>query len=80
MNGLSYPLLIMCCSFWLGAMFRTGDSYGFIAQWIIDKRMRLGYSIDFTTTKLRRYHDGTHEVMVSYELGLKRKWSTPRMF
>jgi magnesium and cobalt exporter, CNNM family len=24
MNGLSYPLLIMCCSFWLGAMFVGG--------------------------------------------------------
>ncbi len=66
--------------FWLGAMYRTGDSFGFIAQWIIDKRLRLGYSIDFTTTELRHYNDGTHELMVSYELGLRRRWSTPRMF
>lgn len=66
--------------FWLGAMYRTGDSFGFIAQWIIDKKLRLGYSVDFTTTKLQQFHNGTHEVMVSYEIGLKRRWSTPRMF
>lgn len=65
---------------WLGAMYRTGDSFGFIAQWIIDKKLRLGYSIDFTTTKLQQFHSGTHEVMISYEIGLKRRWSTPRMF
>lgn len=65
---------------WLGAMYRTGDSFGFIAQWIFDKKLRIGYAIDFSTTKLQSYHNGSHEVMISYEIGLKRKWSTPRMF
>ncbi|NOR76134.1 MAG: type IX secretion system membrane protein PorP/SprF [Draconibacterium sp.] len=65
---------------WLGAMYRTGDSFGFIAQWIFDNNLRVGYSIDFTTSKLQQFHNGTHEIMVSYEIGLKRKWTTPRMF
>lgn len=65
---------------WLGAMYRTGDSFGFIAQWIFDRKLRIGYSIDFTTTKLQQFHNGTHEIMVSYEIGLKKKWATPRMF
>ncbi len=66
---------------WLGAMFRTGDSYGFIAQWIFDNQLRIGYSVDFTTTRLQHFHHGTHEVMVSYEMSsLRRKWITPRRF
>jgi hypothetical protein len=65
---------------WLGAMYRTGDSFGFIGQFIVDKKFRLGYSIDFTTTELRYFHNGSHELMISYELGSKRRWSTPRMF
>jgi len=65
---------------WLGAMYRTGDSFGFIAQWIFDKRLRVGYAIDFPITDIGGYQNGTHEVMVSYEIGLKRKWTTPRMF
>ena len=65
---------------WLGAMYRIGDSYGFIAQWIFDKKLRVGYATDLTTTPLRNFHNGSHELMVSYEVGFRRKWSTPRMF
>jgi type IX secretion system PorP/SprF family membrane protein len=65
---------------WLGANYRTGDSFGFIAQWILDGQLRLGYGIDFSTSPLRAFHSGTHEIMVSYELGMLRNWDTPRMF
>ncbi len=67
--------------FWLGGTYRTGDSFGFIAQWIFDKKLRVGYAIDFTTTELRSYHNGIHEIMVSYELNfLKTRISSPRYF
>lgn len=66
---------------WLGAMYRTGDAYGFIAQWVFDKKLRIGYAIDFSTTNLQNYHNGTHEIMVSYELKfLKEKFVSPRYF
>ncbi|MFW5831583.1 MAG: type IX secretion system membrane protein PorP/SprF [Prolixibacteraceae bacterium] len=67
--------------FWLGAMYRTGDSFGFLAQWIFDRKLRVGYSIDFSTTNLQNYNNGTHEIMVSYELKfLKEKFVSPRYF
>lgn len=66
--------------FWIGAMFRTRAGYGVIAQWIIDKKLRIGYAMDFSINKFRSYHNATHEIMISYEIGLKRKWSTPRRF
>lgn len=66
---------------WLGGMLRTGDSYGFIAQWIFNNKLRLGYAVDFTTTNLKNYHSGTHEIMISYELRtLKEKFVSPRYF
>lgn len=66
---------------WLGANYRTGDSFGFIAQWLFDNQIRIGYAVDFVATnRLRNTHSGTHEVMVSYEIGVKRRWSSPRMF
>jgi len=66
---------------WLGAMYRTGDSFGFIAQWIFDQKLRIGYAVDFTITNLQRYHSGTHEIMVSYELRLVReKFVSPRYY
>ena len=65
---------------WLGANYRLGDSFGLVAQWIFDNHLRIGYGVDLTTSKLRNLHSGTHEVMVSYELSSKRRWSSPRMF
>ena len=67
--------------FWLGAMYRTGDSFGFIAQWIIDKKLRIGYAYDYTTTHLQNFHSGSHEIMVSYEMRfLKELIASPRYF
>lgn len=65
--------------FWLGAMYRSGDAVGVIAQWIFQNRFRVGYSADFTTTDVRNYHKGVHEVMVSYELDW-HKFISPRYF
>lgn len=66
---------------WLGGMYRTGDSFGFIAQWVFAQKLRIGYAIDFTTTSLRNHHNGSHEIMVSYELTtLAEKYISPRFF
>ena len=67
--------------FWIGAMYRSGDSFGAIAQWIYNKKLRIGYAYDFTTTDLRNYNNGVHEIMVSYEFVIgKREVISPRYF
>lgn len=67
--------------FWIGSMYRSGASFGFIAQWIINNKLRFGYAVDFSTTQLQNYNDGTHEIMVSYELStLKELFVSPRYF
>lgn len=68
---------------WLGAMYRTWGSFGFIAQWIVDNQLRIGYAVDFSTSKLQQFNNGSHEVMVTYELDFgkkEKKWISPRMF
>lgn len=66
---------------WIGGMYRSGDSFGAIAQWIFSKKLRFGYAYDFTTTDLRNYHNGVHEVMISYEFVYsKRRTISPRYF
>jgi len=67
--------------FWIGGMYRSGDSFGVIAQWILNRNLRLGYAYDFTTTDLQNFHNGVHEVMVSYEFTYsKRRFVSPRFF
>lgn len=66
---------------WLGAMWRSGDSYGFIAQFLFADKLRLGYAVDFSTNGMQHYNNGTHEVMISYELKFKKeKIVSPRYF
>ena len=66
---------------WLGAMYRTGDAVGFIAQWVFDDRLRVGYAYDYSISQLRGLHFNTHEIMVSYELRIvKQAIVSPRYF
>jgi len=67
--------------FWIGGMYRSGDSFGAIAQWIISNNLRIGYAYDFTTTDLQNYQNGVHEVMVTYEFNFaSHKYISPRYF
>ena len=73
--------LLLAERLWIGGMYRSGDSFGAIAQWIFSKKLRFGYAYDFTTTDLRNYHNGVHEVMISYEFVYsKRRTISPRYF
>lgn len=66
---------------WLGAMWRSGDSYGFIAQFLFAEKLRIGYAVDFSTTNLQNYNSGSHEIMVTYEIRFKKeKVVSPRYF
>ena len=67
--------------FWIGAMWRSKDAIGLIAQFIYRNSLRVGYSFDYSTTRLHNYNSGTHEIMVSYELRtLKELVTSPRYF
>jgi type IX secretion system PorP/SprF family membrane protein len=57
---------------WLGATWRTGDSFDVLAQFVLGN-MRIGYSFDYSTTQLRNYNQGSHEIMVGILLSNKSK-------
>ena len=83
-SPLQYDLsanFLMAEKFWLGGVYRSGDAVGVVAQWIINNRLRIGYAVDFTTTDLRNYHNGVHELMLSYEIAfIKKEYTSPRYF
>lgn len=58
--------LLLMNKVWLGASYRWDDSVDFLAQYLINKQFSLGLSVDFTTSELRRYNDGSYELMVEY--------------
>jgi len=56
--------------FWFGGMIRFGDSYGFLAQVKPTRDILIGYSYDLNFSGLNAFNNGTHEIMLSYNLNL----------
>lgn len=65
--------------FWLGASYRTGNGLTFIADFYLTDWFRLGYSYDLVMNRLKKYTQGTHEIVVGFDLNVKRtKHISPR--
>ncbi len=54
---------------WLGAGYRTGDALVAMVEYQLSHMFRAGYAYDLTTSKLRHYNGGSHEVMLGIDLG-----------
>ena len=68
-------------TFWIGASYRTKDSWAAILSFQLNKQLRIGYSYDYTTTGLQKYNSGTHEITLGYDFSFdKNKIITPRYF
>jgi type IX secretion system PorP/SprF family membrane protein len=82
---------------WVGTSYRTGvsafnkaslqsaldntDAIAAIAQFYINDHFRIGYSFDFTLSKLANYQNGTHEISLSISFpGKKQRVISPRYF
>jgi type IX secretion system PorP/SprF family membrane protein len=49
---------------WLGATYRTNDAVSAMIGYMHKNWLMIGYSYDFTTTKLKNYSTGTHELLL----------------
>lgn len=65
----------------LGASYRWDDSVSALAGVQFLKDFFLGYSFDYTVTELNKYNDGTHEIILRYQLPQKTSTiKSPRFF
>ncbi|TAJ08182.1 type IX secretion system membrane protein PorP/SprF [Marinilabiliaceae bacterium JC017] len=69
-------------TYWLGATYRVGDAVAFLADIQINKQLIVGYSYDFSVSRLAGYNHGSHEIMISYDFDgfLKKKTKSLRHF
>ena len=56
---------------WLGGSVRSMDSFDVIAELQLTPSIQLGYSYDFTTSKLARVEKGSHEVVLNFRFATK---------
>lgn len=65
---------------WVGASYRVGDSGDLMIQYEINKQFSVGYSYDFTFSKIQN-HSGSHEVFIGFDLQRKSDgYDHPRYF
>ncbi|WP_207534373.1 PorP/SprF family type IX secretion system membrane protein [Desertivirga arenae] len=67
---ISSSILLME-KFWLGASYRSMDSFNFMASVFVTPDVQFGYSYDMAHTELRRYQKGSHEVMLKFRFAVR---------
>lgn len=66
---------------WFGLGYRTGDAVVGMLEYQVNPMLRVGYAYDMTTSKLRTYTSGSHEVMLGIDFGKEPiRIKTPRYF
>jgi len=66
---------------WLGASYRTKEAVVLLAEIVIAKNLRIGYSYDIYMNEIQQYNRGSHEVMLEYNIPIiKNRMLTPRYF
>jgi len=87
-NGapLSYDLtanFLFDEKFWLGAAYRLNESagaIGAIADWQVSRQWRIGYAYEHPVSDIRPYSDGTHEILLMFEVFKSKRVKSPRYF
>lgn len=51
---------------WVGISYRTQDAIAMLIGYTYHRFLQIGYSYDFTTSNLKYYSNGTHEIIISY--------------
>jgi type IX secretion system PorP/SprF family membrane protein len=63
--------LLISETIWLGASYRSFDSFNAIAQIYVLPKLAVGYSYDFTTTELAKVQSGSHEISLKFRLPVR---------
>ncbi|MBL7932171.1 MAG: type IX secretion system membrane protein PorP/SprF [Bacteroidia bacterium] len=57
---------------WAGLVYRHKDAVSMLLGYMYKDYLIVGYSYDFTTTKMRNYSNGTHEIMLGLRFSRKQ--------
>lgn len=67
--------------FWLGAMTRTGDSFGALFGVFLSRSLEIGYAYDWSyANRTFKYNYGSHEVMLQFTFDLRDDYVCPAYF
>ena len=53
--------------FWIGGMYRWQDAIGALVQYEVNRKVKIGYSYDYTLSDIGDYTSGSHEIMLGID-------------
>lgn len=60
---------------WIGAAYRHHDAFTALLGFLYKEYLMIGYSYDYSTTNIRKYSSGTHEIMLGLRFSRKQsRW------
>jgi type IX secretion system PorP/SprF family membrane protein len=64
---------------WAGLTYRSRDAVCFLLGYMFKNYLMVGYSYDFTTSNVRKYSSGSHEIMLGIRFSRKQAttWGRP---
>lgn len=65
---------------WVGASYRSLDSFDAIVSLYVTRDLQIGYSYDFTNTPLAKVQKGSHEISLQFRLPVKGRDHTACYF
>ncbi|MCL6296357.1 PorP/SprF family type IX secretion system membrane protein [Jejuia spongiicola] len=68
---------------WLGAAYRFNESagaLGSIVDFQVSKQLRIGYAYEHPISDIRPYSNGTHEILLMFEVFKVKRIKSPRYF
>lgn len=66
---------------WLGMMYRHKAAAGLNIMYNINQNIRIGYAYDYQLTTIQKFSQGSHEIMLGFDLRSKSKgYKSPRYF
>ncbi|MCF6132063.1 PorP/SprF family type IX secretion system membrane protein [Flavobacterium wongokense] len=81
---LSYDLsanFLIHEKFTAGASYRWDDSVSALAGFQVTKSIFIGYAFDYTVSDLNKYNDGSHEIILRFQMQKKSsQMKSPRFF
>lgn len=57
---------------WIGGVYRHNDAFSSMIGYFYKNYLLIGYSYDFTTTAIKKYSTGTHEIMFGIRFSKKQ--------
>ncbi len=68
---------------WLGAAYRLNEStgaFGALVDFQVSKQFRIGYAYEHPVSDIRPFANGTHEILLMFEVFKSKRVKSPRYF